>query len=79
MASQTGQSPELGVEERAELERLRAEVARLRAESPAIPAPRGQTEHPPRRWWRRIAATLLILVAACWRPCPWSRCGRAAR
>ena len=63
MASQTGQSPELGVEERAELERLRAEVVRLRAESPTIPAPRGQTERPPRRVWRRIAATLLILVA----------------
>jgi hypothetical protein len=63
VTSQTGQSPELGVEERAELERLRAEVARLRAEPPAIPAPRGQTERPPRRWWRRIAAALLIFVS----------------
>ena len=63
MASQTGQGSQLGAEERAELERLRAEVARLQAEKPGIPAPRGQTERPPRRWWRRIGATLLILVS----------------
>jgi len=35
----------------------------MRAETQAIPAPRGQTGRPPRRWWRRIAATLLILVS----------------
>jgi hypothetical protein len=53
----------LGVEERAELERLRAEVARLRATAPVGPA-----EGPPGRpagrgRWRSVLASLLIVVA----------------
>ena len=43
MTSHTEHGQPLGLEERAELERLRAEVTRLRAESATIPPQRGAT------------------------------------
>ena len=63
MTSSTEETREFGVEERAELERLRAEVARLRAEQGALPPQRSGPSRAPRRWWRWVAATVLIAVS----------------
>ncbi len=63
MTSSTEQTPELGLDERAELERLRAEVSRLRAEQGAVPPQRSGPPRAPRRWWRWVAATVLIALS----------------
>jgi hypothetical protein len=62
----------LGVEERAELERLRAEVAALRSQVQAGGAAAGGRPGPPgrvgRQRWRTIVATLCIVVACALAP-----------
>src|SRR3954453_14026607 len=63
MTSSIEQTPELGLDERAELERLRAEVTRLRAEQGGVPPQRSGPPRAPRRWWRWVAATVLIAVS----------------
>jgi|1186.fasta_scaffold13358_2 hypothetical protein len=63
MTSHTEQGQPLGLDERAELERLRTELTQLRAESASVPPQRGGTTRAPRRWWRRIAATVLIVLS----------------
>lgn len=68
MTSDTEQTREFGPDERSELERLRAEVTRLRAEQATIPPQRATPTRAPRRWWRNVAATLLILVACALAP-----------
>jgi hypothetical protein len=66
VTSQTNETGVLGLDERAELERLRAEVARLRAETPGGPAgPERRPERPGRgrRWGRTVTAVVLIVIS----------------